>query len=421
MTHLEAAEDSFSRANNFYILMWSLTALILVTSFIDFRSHNIEERSNEELIKFYSDMESDALEIALQLRSFMYLQPDYHNERRSIDELRRNRSRLFAEVRRTVKAMTNPEIGLSSSQRLAINSPLNTIGGLMFLNDPMGLEAEFPFLEGQSALRLAEHSPGSYLVADKIENLRVEDALRYHWMSTLEIKAWLKGLTVLQSSLSTEEDLSKATRELERLKNLVLSEFSLNRRATAERIWNKWIRSPNNEISDLEKQRRANLTLAQPSVALKVAHEKRVALLLRATGQSSTINIPVISISLQLRDAILIGPWILAFCALSIAIYTTRALRYLSGVRIGESVVGNLPSFYAFHGLWSYAGVFIAIILLIAPAALFLFVLPIFIPVLLDEWDTRAALFYLGGIFALFLLAVPLYHIPRVFKLIDEL
>ena len=202
MDHIKAAEDSFSRANNFYILMWVVTALVVVTAFVDFRSHRLESQRNDDVISFYSGLEKDAARLALEIRSFVYLQPGYENEQKAIDGLRRDRGAMFASVRKVFKTMAEPGVELTVDERKSINEPLNLLGGMLLLNDITDpINAEFPFIEGAAALRLAEHSPGSYLIADKIENLRIEDALRYHWVTTLEMRGWLAALEQLNRAI----------------------------------------------------------------------------------------------------------------------------------------------------------------------------------------------------------------------------
>ena len=92
MTYIEASEESFSRANNFYILMWIVTALVLITALIDFRLSRLEQRANEYSLEFYSKFERNAAKTADEIRSFVYLQPSFQNERQAIDQLRRQRS-----------------------------------------------------------------------------------------------------------------------------------------------------------------------------------------------------------------------------------------------------------------------------------------------------------------------------------------
>ena len=40
MDHIKASEDSFGRANNYYILMWVMTALIVMIAI--FNSHGVD-------------------------------------------------------------------------------------------------------------------------------------------------------------------------------------------------------------------------------------------------------------------------------------------------------------------------------------------------------------------------------------------
>ena len=208
--------------------------------------------------------------------------------------------------------------------------------------------------------------------------------------------------------------------EIDRLKGLILLDFNANKRAYAEKVWNTWIRSPDNPVAELETRRRANLRLAQTSEILREAFQKREELSLRATGQSSTVKIPIISIPLQLRDAILVGPFILAFCALAIGIYTLRALRYAPSAKIPGKVVGGVPSFYAFYGFWPSVGKAFAYVLLLAPVGIFIFLLPFLVPEIWPAWELRAVLYFLASFVAFLFLVIPLYQIPNVIKMIEE-
>lgn len=419
MTYIEAAEDSFGKANNFYILMWIVTALIVVTALVDFRSYRLEEKSNDKTIEFYSGLERNASKIALEIRSFVYLKPNFSTEKQAIDELRRHRSALFAKLRQVVKTMALPATDLTTDERIAINGSLNTLGAFLLLNDLTGYDSEFPFLDDHAALRLAEHSPGSYLVAGKIENLRFEDAIRYHWLTTMEMESWLTSLDAFEIAIGSKADLDKHISEMTRLKELMLHEFNIEKRAFAEQVWNDWIKSPRSPIPELESRRRSNLTLAQTSEILGQAFDRKVQLSLRATGRTSTVEIPVLSVPLQMRDAILVGPLILAFCSLAISIYTLRALRYAEKVTVIDEVIGNVPSYYAFYGFWKHPRTVVTVTLLTIPSLTFLVLLPFFVPVLLEQWDLEAVVYFAGATVALLLQAVPLSQISNVTELIE--
>lgn len=419
MDHIEASEDSFGRANNYYILMWVMTALIVVTAFLDFRTHRIEAEANQQIIDFYGPLEGDAARLAQELRSFAYLAPGFETERQAIDAIRRQRSELIAKIRGIGDLMLEKR-NLTTDQRVAINLPKNQIGALVMLNDGSDQSGEFPNIPDTEQLLLAEHSAGSYLLADTIPGLRVEDAVRYHWLATLRLPAWLKAFDDLETALRADTDLAEHIEALNALHARTISQDWRSVRAFSQKVWTTWIKSPQNADTEEEQRRRKRLTLIQTSQFLEQAQEKKVQLNLRATGQTSTVTIPVISIPLQLRDAALVAPLILMFCALAISTYTLRALRYAPDKKVEGAVVGNLPGYYAFYGMHKGIGICVTVILLLGPLFLLLFVLPVLIPVILESWDWKAVV-YFGTCFGAFIfLTVPLSMIPRVIDLMER-
>lgn len=419
MDHIKASEASFGQANNYYILMWVMTTLIVVTAFLDFRTHRIEQTTNEQIIKFYGPMEGDAARLAQELRSYAYLAPEYKTERDAIDTIRRQRSQLIARIR-GISDVMRAKTDITVEQRVAINKSMNLIGVLLMLNDGSVLDSEFPHMRDTEQLLLAEHSAGSYLLADAIPDLRFEDAVRYHWLATLSISEWLTAFDDLETALLAEEDFGDTVAELQALSTRTMSKDARDLRAFSQKVWTTWITASNETTSEEEIRRRKRLTLRQTSQFLELALDKRTQLALRATGQSSTVTIPVISVPLQLRDAILVAPLLLMFCALSIATYTLRALRYAPEGKVSGKVVGNLPGYYAFYGFSQKLGVGVAVFLLLAPWAILTFVLPAFIPVLLDELDWKSALYFMSCAIALMFLIIPLYMIPRVIELMKQ-
>jgi hypothetical protein len=419
MDYIEASEDSFGRANNYYILMWVMTALIVVTAFLDFRTHRVETETNQQIIDFYRPLESDAARLAQELRSFAYLAPGFETERQAIDAIRRQRSELIAKIRGIGDLMLENR-SLTNDQRVAINKPKNQIGALLLLNDGTDQVGEFPHIPDTEQLLLAEHSPGSYLLADTIPELRVEDAVRYHWLATLGIPAWLEAFEDLESVLREDVDLAEHIEALNALHARTMSPDFRSVRAFSQKVWTTWIKSPQDADTEEEERRRKRLTLIQTSQFLEQAQARKVQLNLRATGQTSTVTIPVISIPLQLRDAILVAPLILIFCALAIATYTLRALRYAPETKVENTVVGNLPGYYAFYGFNKWIGIGVAIVLLLGPLLVLLFVLPVLIPVVLEGWDWKAVVYFASCFGAFIFLVVPLSMIPRVIDLMER-
>ncbi len=420
MKKSQASEDSFARANNFYILMWVVTTVVVVSAYIDFRSFSRDHDANTHLIKFYSEFERDARDVAMHIRSAVYLMPGYKSEKDGIDRIRRLRSAIIAQLKWLDENFTIKTPDLETDRRIEIRKALNFIEAMLLLNDAISLEAGPPRIDDEPSLLLAQHTAGSYLVASKIENLRIEDAARYLWLSTLDLPSWSDALKKHTAALHNDtvlpnfgSDLTEAMKSASRADNKT-------KRKKAHRIWTRWfVESNNKKVDEEERRRRASLTLAQTSQFLGQAHQKQTQLKLRAGGEASTVEIPVISIPLQLKDAALVTPWIIAFCALAMAIYTGRAIRYAPENPNDESIIGNLPSFYAFYGFNKFFGVLFAILLLLIPPLTLAFLLPLFIPAIADGLDAESIFYFTGVLLAIGFLVLPLAQIPSVLKLVD--
>ena len=98
MTLIEAAEDSFSRANTYFVLTWIITTLVVATAFVDYRTHRREVAVNERLVESYASLEQLASNVARDIRTAVYLSPGYTSERAGIDTLRGLRSAVLRHV-----------------------------------------------------------------------------------------------------------------------------------------------------------------------------------------------------------------------------------------------------------------------------------------------------------------------------------
>ncbi|MCK7610947.1 hypothetical protein [Roseibium sediminicola] len=423
MTNIEASEDSFSRANSFYILMWLVTSLVLLTAFLDFRSYHREVNTNDHLIDFYSGFERDAVTVAKIIRTAVYLLPNYQNEKGGVETIRKLRSSIIKKHIWLDENLLKVTSKMPNDKRIEINTSINYMWRMLLLND--AVDPDGSIIPSEPSLLLAEHEAGSYLVSEKIEDLRIEDAARYLWLSTLDLPRWSEVLTKHINALKKGSVLDDFGSDLAGVSADVQSMEHKRLRQFAEKIWKKWISSAsrgnaNTALEEQEIQRRVSLTLAQTSVYLKEAYQKQAQLHLRAGGQASELELPVISVSLQLRDAVLIAPWILVFCTLAIAIYTSRAIRYAPKIVSKDTVVGNVPSFYAFYGFNKVIGIGVAIILLLSPPLLLGFAVPLLLAVVIEGWVWQIAFYFGGIVLAMFLVLVTLAQIPSVLSLIDK-
>lgn len=386
MNTIEVLEDSFNRANNSYILMWVVTAIVIVTGFIDFRSYHRESNSNQLLVELYSKFEKDASELAKQLRSAVYLLPTYESERVGVETLRRLHSAAKAQHQWLGSNLRKEAPLLSIDQRVEIRVSLNYMERMLFLNDVLdGYSAP---VSNEPSLLFAEHEAGSFLVTKNIENLRFEDATRYLWISTLDLQKWCDALDKHISSLKSGVVSEKFGSDLSSIVTTVKHGGRRGKRELAEKFWKNWISSTSNDasvvsITEAEKRRRASLTLAQTGLYLEEAYQKQMQLNQRADGETSIVTIPIISMPLQLRDAALVTPWIVGFCALGILVNIRRAILNAPKNTDKNTVIGKIPVFCAFLGFNKYFGILVAAILLLTPTILTAVILPIFIPVVI--------------------------------------
>ena len=132
------------------------------------------------------------------------------------------------------------------------------------------------------------------------------------------------------------------------------------------------------------------------------------------------IELPFIALPLQLREAVLVAPWVLAACFMAIAIYTRRVIRYARAARSSDEIVGKAPVFLAFYGLSDRIGMGIAALLLFLPAILVAAVLPFLLPAAVTSGLVEGLVYFGGTLLALTFGIWTVVQLPNVFALIDE-
>lgn len=422
MTRIEAAEESFGKANTFHVLAWIVTALVLATAFVDYRSYEREVAINSGQLTLYTGLERNASEVAKRLRNNIYLASGYTSEEAGIEKLRRMRSEVIADLVWVDDNFSRLMPGLSTDDRLIIQPSLNFMRAMLMLNDA---GEDYAPAEQEPALLFAEHEAGSYLTTKKIEHLRIEDATRFLWVSSLGLDHWKQILGKHKAALSA--GVPSAAEMVQDLSTVIpnsTSERQRRDRRAASDLWTKWLKASTASSAGVsggttEARRRASLTLSQTSVFLDQAMAKQAELDLQAGGQGSVVEIPVISMPLQLRDASIAAPWILAFCSLSILIYTLRALRYAPVTSDEDTIVGSVPGFYVGHGLGPAIGILSAMLLLWLPSILIAVLLPLLQPGLASASGEYAYVFFAGVVLSLFFGLFALFQIPAVLNLID--
>lgn len=422
MTRIEAAEDSFARANTYFILTWIITSLVIATAFVDYRSNRLEVEINNRLLENYTKLEPIAVDVAQDIRSAIYLAHNYTNERDGIENLRRQRSEVLRHVDWFETDTMDKFSDLALNERIKLRSAIETMKTLLLLNDL--IPGEVVPLQDEPSLLLAEHEAGTYLVTDQIEDLRIEDAARYLWLSSLDLSNWNSVLSKHRMAIENGQILKTIAEDLAGAIDLARSPENQRRREDAKKAWVQWIQSAIGDDGDPivtdERRRQASMTLAQTSEFLEQAYRKKAELALRAGGKASTIELPILALPLQLRDAVLVAPWALAFFSLAIVIYTKRAIRYAPREASDENVVGNVPAFCAFYGLSGAMGMSVAIVLLLLPITLMVVALPLLLPSVTIAGRIEAIIYFGGAVLAGLLGGWTIKLLPHVFRLVDE-
>lgn len=165
------------------------------------------------------------------------------------------------------ESLTKPP-DLASEDRKKLRGALNTMKALLLMNDAM--LGQISQLQDEPSLLLAEHQAGSYLVTNSINDLRLEDAVRYLWLSSLELSAWNAKLSEYREAIENGESRASIADDLERVASMATTPEKRRTRETAYKAWVQWVRSTmgdvEGQVSDIqERRRRASLTLAQTS------------------------------------------------------------------------------------------------------------------------------------------------------------
>ncbi|MCO6384601.1 hypothetical protein [Oceanicola sp. 502str15] len=427
MTRIQAAESGFAKANAFFVMAWVVTAIILITALVDYRALRREAARTDERVAVYSQLEDIAAAVSTDLRTAIYLMPGYAGEAKGIETIRQARSEALARVEWIAANYGALMPDLAAEDRQAIQPVLTYMKSMFLLND--ALEGVSVFIEGEPSLLLAEHEAGTYLTAASVEGLRMEDAVRYLWLASLDLQSWTAVLKRHQEALEAGRPREDMAAEFAGAVEVAQSDAGRARRVAAEKAWTAWVKSGqgavdgaqgdvNSAVARAEKRRRAALTLAQTGVFLDQALVRKAELDLLQGGETTSVKIPVISTALQLRDAIMFAPWILAFCSISIMIYTRRGMHYAPEEK-GELVVGNIPSFYAVYGVNKGCGIAVAMLLLALPAALLPACLWFLQPVLAQNYDAASVIFYSGVAVSLLTALLTFAQIPSVLRGID--
>ena len=125
--------------------------------------------------------------------------------------------------------------------RVEFRSSLNDMKALLLLNDT--IPDQVVQLTEEPHLLLAEHEAGSYLVTDRIEDLRIEDAARYLWLTTLDLDVWNEVLGRHRTAIEGGRALETLAGDFAQAVEQVFGAQNRKRREIAEEIWVEWLGS----------------------------------------------------------------------------------------------------------------------------------------------------------------------------------
>jgi hypothetical protein len=419
MKRSQAAEEGFAQANRYYLLMWVVVTVVFVTAFIEYRSYQKEWAATQATISSNRTLEIEAARATTALRSALYGTPGFENEGAALRDIRSHYSaawKRLVDVRARVSAAE-----MSTADKAEATSAIYYLIALMLYND-VGPSLGVAPIPDHPVLQLTEFEIGTLRAGSSVEELRVQDAARFLWLSSLDLPALEAGLAKVKALTENPGSGAPIVQELSILK---ASSADPRQRARAQEVWDSWLAAFKNKAGttaelEIENRRRESLTLGDPGREILEAYQKQVELEARASGETSKVSLPIVSVPLRLSDAVLILPAALLFCVVAIAIYTRRGLRYAPAEPESGEVVGSIPVYYAAYGVTTrWLGQLIAALLLFLPIAITA-VLPLLSAVAPTDWRGWLWLYYGALLAAGIICGALVVQSRRVFDLIDR-
>ncbi|MBO3759289.1 hypothetical protein [Ciceribacter sp. L1K22] len=419
MKRIEAAEQGFSQANAYYLLMWVLTAIVALTSFFEYRAIGKERRDAEAIIERHDPLLRPAEDVAVALRSALFVaDTDTATE---AEALRLLRARHIAARDLLTRISANvAKLPLTDVEnRVAVNNALNWLLAMQYYNAVDAQHGPAPFQSDEKSLQTAEFPFGTLLVADSVEGLRMEDAARLLWIAR-EPQAELLSRSAELVTLSEAAEGQVALLDI--IRPLADRGRAARERDLAHALWVAWLQSgdwksgPDAYLRELAHR---DLKLGEPQAQTVDAYRRLVAINAKASGEKTSLKLPVVDVPVALSDAVVVLPLALCFCLVVILIYTERGMRYArEAKRAAEEVVGSVPVFYTGYGIHPLLGQVVSTFLLALPSLLAAS-LSLIAP---DMTRSTAALWlYWSGLgLAAVLTLIAIRQTRHVFRLMDE-
>lgn len=409
MKRIEASEDGYSQANRYYLLMWVAVVAVWVTAVYEYRAVVVRRDAANAVFEKYSDLSIAARDAHTGLTLAVISGATPGDVKATLARLRSEvlpARNLMERLAVAVRQHTD----LDEDQKAAAREAVTFRQRLLVYNQSDLGFADFGLVpQGAPKLPRAELPPETLLLASGLGSLRIDDAARYLWLSTIRMSEILENEAALVRAASSGDLVA----ELDRFPVL-----ETRLRENAEKLYTTWLTLAPSEkdkkrgageandttdkaATDLRNLQQDALTLGAPSELIHKALEEKVALAARARGEGKEVTLPVLAVPLRLSDAIVGLPYLLALLIAAVSIYLARGLRYAPPAVVeadndaDDRLVGSLPVFFALHGAGIPGG---------APVALFLLALPVVLTAVgfwlfagaLAELDWAAGLFWSG-------------------------
>lgn len=423
MKLVEAAEAGYAAANSYFLLLWGIVAVVALTTFFEQREISKDWSEAARVIRLYDDLISPTEATASFLNRVVSGGPHYAEPKKLFFEMRANTllSRaLLSELQSTIGARRD----LSDDTRVRINTAINPIQAILYFNTHELVDFGMVPISGEQGLLLAEFDVGTMGSADTVEELRVQDAVRYLWLATIPMRKMMSEADELRRQASSIDlvEVDQLAKQLTKF-----AETSLNResRDVARDLWLIWIKALPSPYDDpeaqLERLAMERLQLATPSIETIEAFRVQSIAKARQTGSEVEVNLPGFSLPLRLLDALIFMPAVVAVCLLAIYVYTSRGLRYGTRENLGEDhqIVGKTPVYLALYGVSKPIGVLIGAAALGLPVGITVALPLAFVPTALSAtWASWV--FWSATMFSAAVLVMLLVQMNKVNELIAD-
>jgi len=173
MKYLAAAESSLAQANRFYLLMYTIAAVIALTAYLEKGSIlNDRKQAAENEITFVG-LKKLAEPVYSNLRwNLTQLYPD-KNVANRFQALLDDTEEGKRQIRNVWTSMEEPIAGENFENRIQLNKYFNDITALLHFNLPQSAGLYTPIAD-QRALLLAEVEPGAFEQSSSIDAMRLD-------------------------------------------------------------------------------------------------------------------------------------------------------------------------------------------------------------------------------------------------------